>query len=230
MKALRSLFSESSDGFEGAIDIRFVRHGEAMSNMDPTVMPGLAIPAPLTRVGRLQARAYGLVLADEDFVPDAVYYSPARRAEETMDLSLDQAGLTGALRIPDKRLLERSVGLWTGQKVKLIMTKAQRDLMRAFGDDFRPPEGESYNDGARRIMDWLNSNLPEFRAPDGPKKILAYTHGDILRGLIAHLHPSRTARAEWISVPHVSTTRVVRESGKWVLASAAYPSVVSMET
>ena len=161
----------------------FVRHGETDWNAEGRYQGRQDIP--LNDHGRNQADQNGAMLArllarsaraPTDF---AWYCSPLGRTRETMDR------IRAALPEPlpdvtiDPRLVEVSFGIHEGH----LHTELTNGAMAMAGERdaafwyFRPPEGESYEDVAVRILDFAGSLT-------GPAIIVS--HGGILR-VLRHL-------------------------------------------
>jgi len=164
-------------------ELYFVRHGETDWNAEGRYQGTKDIP--LNARGRGQADLNGRLLKDllarsgrqaTDF---DWYVSPLGRTRETMDRV--RAGLDEPLPsvTVDPRLIEISFGVHEGRLHKEL---AAEEMAIAGERDasfwtFRPAEGESYEDVARRIADFG-------AALAGPSIIVS--HGGILR-VLRHL-------------------------------------------
>ena len=163
-------------------ELYFVRHGETDWNAEGRYQGSKDIP--LNAHGREQAALNGRLLgsllarsgrAATDF---AWYVSPLSRTRETMDLIRTAIGEPLPDITIDPRLVEISFGLYEGH----LHTELASGAMAIAGEreasfwDFRPPEGESYADVARRVADFGASLT-------GPSIIVS--HGGILRVLRA---------------------------------------------
>ena len=108
----------------------------------------------------------------------AWYVSPLSRTRETMDLIRTAIGEPLPDITIDPRLVEISFGLYEGH----LHTELAAGTMAIAGERdasfwyFRPPEGESYEDVATRVLDFGASLT-------GPSIVVA--HGGILRVLRA---------------------------------------------
>ena len=159
-------------------EIYFVRHGETNWNAEGRYQGSRDIP--LNDVGRGQADQNGRLLkrllARDGRLPSEFdwYVSPLSRARETMDRV--RAGFEEQLPeiAVDPRLIEISFGLYEGQlHVDLAAgTMAIAGEREASFWYFRPPEGESYDDLAMRVRDFLKSLT---------RRAIIVSHGGVLR-------------------------------------------------
>jgi len=160
----------------------FIRHGETDWNAEGRYQGSKDIP--LNARGRGQAALNGKLLrtlleranrASTDF---DWYVSPLSRTRETMDKVRAAIGEPLPVVTIDPRLIEISFGIYEGH----LHTELASGAMAIAGErdasfwDFRPPEGESYADVAKRVLDFGASLT-------GPSIIVS--HGGILRVLRA---------------------------------------------
>ncbi|HVY50329.1 MAG TPA: histidine phosphatase family protein [Devosia sp.] len=164
-------------------ELYFVRHGETDWNAEGRYQGSKDIP--LNARGRNQAALNGELLktllrrVNRHATDFGWFVSPLSRARETMDLV--RRGLGDPLPdiTIDPRLVEISFGIYEGH----LHTELANGAMAIAGERdasfwyFRPPQGESYDDVARRVLDFG-------RSLDGPAVIVS--HGGILR-ILRHL-------------------------------------------
>ncbi len=160
----------------------FVRHGETDWNAEGRYQGSQDIP--LNDRGRGQAALNGellqQLLARSGRVPTdfSWYVSPLGRTRETMNLVRSRLGEPLPDLTIDPRLVEVSFGDYEGH----LHTELASGAMAIAGErdasfwDFRPPNGESYADVAKRVTDFGSSLT-------GPSIIVS--HGGILRVLRA---------------------------------------------
>lgn len=164
-------------------ELYFVRHGETDWNAEGRYQGSRDIP--LNDRGRGQAALNGELLRNllqrsgrlaTDF---SWYVSPLSRTRETMqNVRSRQPEPLPDVTI-DPRLIEISFGIYEGH----LHTDLAADTMAIAGErdagfwHFRPPQGESYDDVARRVLDFGASLT-------GPSIIVS--HGGILR-VLRHL-------------------------------------------
>jgi probable phosphoglycerate mutase len=163
-------------------ELYFVRHGETDWNAEGRYQGTRDIP--LNARGRGQAARNGEMLRDllrrdkrqaTDF---AWYVSPLGRTRETMDLVRSRQDEPLPDVTVDPRLVEISFGLHEGRlHHELVSEMAIAGERDASFWQFRPPQGESYEDVTTRIRDFGASLT-------GPSIIVS--HGGILR-VVRHL-------------------------------------------
>ncbi|SNT47949.1 histidine phosphatase family protein [Rhodococcoides kyotonense] len=173
---------------EPKLDVYLVRHGRSESNATSNTILGRCESSPLVSSGVDQARRVGVSLSKAGLLPAAVYSSPTVRARSTADLALQAAGLTGsgAEVVEEAALHEQDVGAWFGRVASLTFDDEVLAQIARSGKDFRPPGGESMNDVATRMLEWLDSLTVPF-PPPGPGPVLAFTHGGAVRALVSRL-------------------------------------------
>jgi broad specificity phosphatase PhoE len=164
-------------------ELYFVRHGETNWNAEGRYQGSKDIP--LNDRGRGQAALNGELLSmllerSKRSPMDFTWYcSPLGRTRETMDLVRKGAGAPLPDVTIDPRLIEISFGIYEGH----LHTELASGTMAIAGERdasfwyFRPPEGESYDDVAKRVLDFG-------AALTGPSVIVS--HGGILR-VLRHL-------------------------------------------
>jgi broad specificity phosphatase PhoE len=164
-------------------ELYFVRHGETNWNAEGRYQGSKDIP--LNDRGRGQAALNGELLrmllerGNRSATDFSWYCSPLGRTRETMDLVRKGAGEALPDVTIDPRLIEISFGIYEGHLHTDLASGAmaiagERDASFWF---FRPPEGESYDDVAKRVLDFG-------AALTGPSVIVS--HGGILR-VLRHL-------------------------------------------
>lgn len=137
-----------------------VRHGESTAN-EINRFAG-AIDAPLTALGRAQARRAGHVWESGGI--DRVFVSPLQRARETADIllhtsDLAQQAITAVT--PDARLSERHFGDFTlKNKTRLQRRFGLRNYEAAlYRDQCALHGGESFDRFRQRILDFLKGEI-----------------------------------------------------------------------
>jgi len=164
-------------------ELYFIRHGETDWNAEGRYQGSRDIP--LNARGQGQAALNGALLkqllvragrAPADF---SWYVSPLGRTRETMNRVRAQLPQPLPDVTVDPRLIEISFGIYEGH----LHTELASGAMAIAGERdasfwyFRPPEGESYDDVAKRVLDFG-------RSLSGPAIIVS--HGGILR-VLRHL-------------------------------------------
>lgn len=159
-------------------ELYFIRHGQTDWNAEGRYQGSKDIP--LNDIGRSQADLNGKLLR-QLFERDGRkpgeftwHVSPLGRTMETMQRVRASFDLTLPEAVPDRRLVEISFGIYEGR----LHSELSAGEMAIAGErdasfwDFRPPQGESYEDVAQRVLSFA-------RELKGPAIIVA--HGGILR-------------------------------------------------
>jgi len=164
--------------------VYYIRHGETQWNAEGRLQGVRDIP--LNDLGRRQAVAAGVILADlfaRDGRSEAslgFVASPLGRARATMEL------VRGALRLPpdnyalDERLREIAYGQWEGSTLAQMQAADPVLFARREAEKWTvpPPGGESYAQVEARMRDWYN----QLRADT-----VAVAHGGTARALMVAL-------------------------------------------
>jgi probable phosphoglycerate mutase len=209
-----------------------IRHGQSTSNVAfpaadakgllDSGLTGRDADVQLTELGRRQAAAVGAWLARRpaELRPEVVITSPYLRARETWRLAAEASGLPVPPPVTDDRLIDRLMGDLE------MMTRAA--ILQRFPDEparleaegvylYRPPNGESFSDIAKR----LTSFLDDLNRHHAGKRVIVVAHDSVVlmtRVVIEGLDWKRTAAVEAESgVRNASITRFDGTSGRLVL-------------
>jgi broad specificity phosphatase PhoE len=160
-------------------------HGQTEWNRDGRVQGHL--DSPLTEHGRRQAVTAARLLGGQNLIPGTfeMVCSPLGRTYQTARIIAAELGFDISAIQNEDRLKEVSLGQWEGH------TRAEVEVLwpdRAAGSNrydwfFRSPDGETYDDVAARLGEWLEANAHRDR-------LIVVTHGiasRVLRGLYAGL-------------------------------------------
>jgi glucosyl-3-phosphoglycerate phosphatase len=168
--------------------IFIARHGETVFNAAKR-MQGDQLDTPLTRLGFAQAEAMGSSLANWLGTRQtlSLWSSPSGRALQTLAIVAEHIGADWHGAAHDARLQEIDVGDWAGKTYAEIMSE-QGDILDPHVALFsvRPPNGEWYDDIARRLQDWIDDTA------DHRGDRLVIMHGmssRVLRGMLLGLDP-----------------------------------------
>lgn len=151
----------------------FVRHGQTVWNVENKICG--RTDSPLTPLGREQARALGLKIAQEGIQADQILYSPLSRARDT---ALEISNVTGIPAREDSRLIEQNLGKWEGTS-----RNGQGFLpdKRNFVTDYEG--GESMCRVCQRIYNLLDE------LKDQPDRVyLLVAHNGIARAVNSYFH------------------------------------------
>lgn len=162
------------------------RHGETVFNAAARLQGG-TLHTPLTRGGFAQAEAMGAALRARLGPQPAIdlWASPTDRALQTLAIIAEHLELDWHRARTDARLAEIDVGDWgnrTYREVEAMSPGFFDPTARLFTR--RPPNGEWYDDIARRLAGWLQDN-----AGDKADRLVVM-HGIsscVLRGLLTSL-------------------------------------------
>lgn len=167
--------------------IDLVRHAESAwvekaDKMSVSVFGGRMNSVPLSDLGRRQAKAFGTYRRRERFQPTAFYASPAVRATQTHNLSLETFGGVGKYTLKTlDHFMELDWGAWEGQPRSLMAESQYAVRLSVRGFDFRPPGGESFRDVRSRALTGLVNALSS--QPPGAH-IVVYTHKNVIKSLV----------------------------------------------
>jgi 2,3-bisphosphoglycerate-dependent phosphoglycerate mutase len=159
-----------------------VRHGQSEWNLK-NLFTGWRNP-DLTAQGIEEARATGKALKAKHIVPDLYYTSALRRAQQTLDLMLEEMGIENLTITRNIALNERDYGDLSGLNKDDAREKWGEEQVHVWrrSYDVPPPGGESLKDTAARTLPYYQSEiLPQLRAG---KTVLVAAHGNSLRALV----------------------------------------------
>jgi 2,3-bisphosphoglycerate-dependent phosphoglycerate mutase len=159
-----------------------VRHGQSDWNLK-NLFTGWKNP-DLTEQGVTEARATGQKLKAAGYVPDVYFTSALRRAQHTLDLILEELGITEVTITRSIKLNERDYGDLTGLNKDDARAKwgEEQVLIWRRSFDVPPPGGESLKDTAARTLPYYEAVIvPLLKAG---KTVLVAAHGNSLRSIV----------------------------------------------
>jgi 2,3-bisphosphoglycerate-dependent phosphoglycerate mutase len=159
-----------------------VRHGQSEWNLQ-NLFTGWRNPN-LTEQGIEEARVTGRKLKGKGIVPDLYYTSALRRAQHTLDLMLEEMGISNVTIVRNTALNERDYGDLSGLNKDDARAKwgEEQVLIWRRSFDVPPPGGESLKDTAARTLPYYQAEiLPALKAG---KTVLVAAHGNSLRALV----------------------------------------------
>jgi 2,3-bisphosphoglycerate-dependent phosphoglycerate mutase len=162
-----------------------VRHGESEWNK-LNLFTGWKDPG-LSEKGVEEARRAGKLLKAEGYRFDVAFTSALLRAQETLDLILEELGQTALPITRDQRLNERDYGDLSGLNKDEARSKWGEKQVHVWRRSFDvpPPGGESLKDTAARVLPYYEARIwPEVKAG---RNVLVAAHGNSLRALIMRL-------------------------------------------
>lgn len=159
-----------------------VRHGQSDWNLK-NLFTGWKNP-DLTEQGQSEARATGQKLKAAGYVPDVYFTSALRRAQHTLDLILEELGITDVTITRSIKLNERDYGDLTGLNKDDARAKwgEEQVLVWRRSFDVPPPGGESLKTTAERTLPYYEAVIvPLLKAG---KTVLVAAHGNSLRSIV----------------------------------------------
>ncbi|MEO1200198.1 MAG: 2,3-bisphosphoglycerate-dependent phosphoglycerate mutase [Pseudomonadota bacterium] len=162
-----------------------VRHGQSEWNLK-NLFTGWKDP-DLTEQGIVEARSAGKKLHELQLVFDVAFTSDLSRAQNTLELILEELGQTGLEERRDQALNERDYGDLTGLNKDDARAKWGEEQVHIWRRSFDvpPPGGESLKDTADRVLPYYQSDILPLLLEG--KRVLVAAHGNSLRALIMHL-------------------------------------------
>ncbi len=169
--------------------IYFIRHGETDWNREGRIQGQIDIP--LNDAGHQQAIAISRGL--KSFLGtakiDLFVASPLTRTRQTMGYLAREFDIPESRIETEPAMLELAFGIWEGHYFKDLKKNPDYPKDPAERFRWRPPEGESYEEGLERVRQWIGRL-------DGPTVIVAHgAIGRCLIGLVSDLIPSALVKA-----------------------------------
>ena len=187
-----------------------LRHGESQWNLENRFTGWTNVD--LTEKGEEEARKAGELLNQESIKFNVVHTSLLKRANRTMEICIDEMGLSNVSKKFDWRLNERHYGSLQGLNKAETAEKHgdEQVLIWRRSYDVRPPE-LGYDDERHPRFDNLYSKMPADLLPSSEclkdtverfmpywfdvikpeieqgEKVLIVAHGNSLRALVKHL-------------------------------------------
>ncbi len=159
-----------------------VRHGQSEWNLK-NLFTGWRNP-DLTEAGIEEARSAGKRLKAAGYTPDSYFTSALKRAQHTLDLILEETGVTEVTINRSKLLNERDYGDLNGLNKDDARAKwgEEQVLIWRRSFDVPPPGGESLKDTAARTLPYYDAEIaPLLKAG---KTVLVAAHGNSLRSIV----------------------------------------------
>ncbi|MCH9807085.1 MAG: 2,3-bisphosphoglycerate-dependent phosphoglycerate mutase [Alphaproteobacteria bacterium] len=162
-----------------------VRHGQSEWNKK-NLFTGWRDPG-LTDQGTAEAHNAGRLLKAKGINFDIAYTSMLTRAQNTLEIILENLGQEGLQTIRDQALNERDYGELSGLNKDDAREKwgAEQVLQWRRSYDIPPPGGESLKDTAARVLPYYKQHIwPDVKAG---KNVIVAAHGNSIRALIMYL-------------------------------------------
>jgi broad specificity phosphatase PhoE len=136
----------------------------------------------------------------------AVYASPLERTRETAAPIAAALGLD--VRI-DEGLIELDVGDWTGMELKAAYKRKEWGTIQRYPSGFTFPGGESFMAMQSRMV----ATLDRLRAAHPGKAVVAVSHADPIRAVVAHAMGSHLDLFQRVVVSPCSLTAIAYGDG-----------------
>lgn len=177
----------------------------------------------LSEKGKLDAKAVGVKIAGV-YKIDTAYTSALVRAQQTLKLVLDGAGIQDTPITEDWQLNERFYGNWQGKNKTEMKAKYGDDAIQAVRRGYaqRPPGGESLEDTSDRVLPYFLETLePQLKSG---QVLLIAAHGNSLRALVKHLERMSNEAAPGIEIGNGELREYVLEvDGSYTKAAIFHP-------
>ena len=159
-----------------------VRHGQSEWNLK-NLFTGWKNP-DLTEQGIAEARATGQKLQAAGLIPTVFFTSALRRAQHTLDLIIEELGLTEVTISRSQARHERDYGDLAGLNKDDARAKwgEEQVLIWRRSYDVPPPGGESLKDTAARTLPYYEEVILPF-VEEG-ETVLVAAHGNSLRSMV----------------------------------------------
>jgi len=174
-----------------------VRHGQSAWNLENRFTGDVDVD--LTQLGREEARTAGKKLIGFNF--SHAFTSVLKRAEETLQIILEETGRTDLPITRDKALNERNYGQLQGLNKAETAQKYGAGQVAIWRRSFsiRPPGGESLQDTAARVIPYYQTAIEPLLKKGG--NILIVAHGNSLRALMMHLEHIAEEEISKVDIP-----------------------------
>ena len=135
--------------------IYFIRHGETDWNKQKLVQGSADIDLNATGVDQAIAVAKALQVKQPQLKSFDFYVSPQVRAQHTMKIICADQPRDFATVTTDARLRELEFGIWEGKDIGLMHEARDYAHGQVGHYHWKPEGGESYQDGAIRVDEFL---------------------------------------------------------------------------
>ena len=140
-------------------NIFFIRHGQSESNVNENMAAGMNYDAPLTELGKKQAKALGERFKREGIYFDYLFTSELSRAIDTASIFLSALGNKD---IPTKRsdkLNELQIPGWRGKARNDVVTTEIQAMWGKSGKHYTPADGESEYELQKRYSEFIDKEI-----------------------------------------------------------------------
>lgn len=196
------------------VDIYLIRHAESEMNTQLHLVGGRSNKTPLSKKGMSQSLDLGEGIKREGIVFDGIYSSTATRTLETTGLVGSIAGFSLESVIKTPLLLEIDQGEGEGKERSQVYTPEVLKLIHEDPWNFALPRGESQRDVEVRMLNWIESILPNY---SNNQKVAVFTHGMSIKCLLRGLMGFHTSMTYKLSLDNTSITKLKHNENGWHL-------------
>jgi len=174
-----------------------IRHGQSQWNLENR-FTGI-MDVPLTETGITEAHVAGQKL--KHIVFDHAFTSMLSRAQQTLDIVLEEAGETQIPVTRSAALNERSYGDLQGLNETEMAKKYGEEQIEIWrrSYDIQPPGGESLKETAARVIPFYQQEIEPLLIAG--KNVLIVAHGNSLRALMMYLENVDAAHIAEVNIP-----------------------------
>ena len=168
--------------------IYLMRHAESETNpYDAEIISGVNLTTPLSEPGRASVYTIAKQLSAQKklYSVDAIYTSPAKRAQETLQILQTSKKISNIKVVVDPSLLELSQGVAEGRPRPEMNTLAIIKKQKKLGKNFSYAQGESINQAAKRMHKWITSIS---LSHEKNATILVISHAMLIRSYVSYLN------------------------------------------
>ena len=195
-----------------------LRHGESQWNLENRFTGWTDVP--LTQKGKMEAIKAGELIKKNNILINAVFSSVLKRANETAEIALKNAGLdhlwekNNLKMIKDKSLNERDYGDLVGLNKKETADKFGEEQVHIWrrSYDICPPNGESLKDVVQRVSPYYEKNIEPLVLKN--KNVLIVAHGNSLRAIMIKVGLYKPEEISKIELPTGSPFFILFKNNK----------------
>jgi broad specificity phosphatase PhoE len=189
------------------ISITLFRHAPTVYNIGGVFMGLLDIPCDYEELNKIKGK-YDNMIEDEDLV----YSSPLVRALDTAKILFPNRSI-----IVDKRLIERNLGIWAGQRINYLINKYPDAFLISGHLDplFVPVSGESHTNMLIRCKSFLKEVIENLERNKINRRVFVVTHNGVIRLIRFIIEKYPIVEMFKISEPYLSPIDYSFEVSEW---------------
>lgn len=162
-------------------EILLIRHARSSANASG-VLAGRAKGVHLDNQGKEQSKRLALALTNVPLT--RLISSPLERCMETARFI---AAAHPKLSIEkDSDLMEMDYGSWSGQKLSVLAKRKEWKSIQVTPSLVRFPQGESFMEMNARVNQAITNIFTEHSKSKSRNIVAVFTHGDVIKAIIAH--------------------------------------------